>query len=85
MLTEADTEVIEFTVKCKMRRRWARQFLGMLQTMQYLGGVGSSREVTIFADGDGDYRPKFECDDAPGVEPAKPTALSGDRQFFDAG
>lgn len=83
-LTDADREVVEFTVTCKMRRRWAQQFLGMLKTMQYLGSVGRSREVTMFADGDGDFRPQFEWTDVVDAEPADPILLMGDRHFFDA-
>ncbi len=43
-----------------MKDRWVPHFLGMLKKMQYLGGIGSSRNVTLFSDGDGDFRPKFE-------------------------
>lgn len=52
----------EFTIKVKMRDRWIPHFLGMLKYMQLLGGVGASREIRFFADGDGDFRPKFEFD-----------------------
>ena len=35
----------------------------MAKIMQYCGRVGISRDVTFYADGDGDFRPdvKFEC------------------------
>lgn len=52
-------ELITFTVECTMKRRWAEQFLGMLNHMRRLGSMSSSRTVKFFADGDGDYRPKF--------------------------
>jgi hypothetical protein len=78
-MTEEETrklahEVITFNVRCTMKRRWARQFLGMLEYMQRLGSWGSSRTVSFFADGDGDFRPKFEAygieitEPAPGLE-----------------
>jgi hypothetical protein len=55
----------------------------MLKYMQYLGNVGSSREVAIYSDGDGDFRPKFEWDFE--VEPAYPKReVNGDR-LYDAG
>lgn len=77
-------EVITFTIECTMKRRWAAQFLGALKQMRWLGSVGSSREVAIFADGDGDFRPKFKWDAAlPIAEPVK-TRTNGDT-FFDAG
>ena len=53
----------EFIIKCKMRTRWVPQFLGMLKAMERLGGLGGSRWVRFFSDGDGDYRPKFEWDE----------------------
>ena len=51
----------ETTIKIEvtMRTRWVPHFVGMLKTMQRLGGLGSSRLVGLYADGDGDFRPKF--------------------------
>ena len=83
---------ITFRITCTMNARWARQFLGMLKTMQRLGSWGSSRKIEFIADGDGDFRPKFEWDEAAmaelGIDPCDPC---GDRShghgefFFDAG
>ena len=53
-----------FTITCKMRSRWVPHFLAMLKYMQYLGNIGSSREVTLYADGDGDFRPEFVWDES---------------------
>jgi hypothetical protein len=74
-----------FTITCTMKERWIPHFLGMLKQCQLLGAQGSSRDVTIFADGDGDFRPKFEwpanlSDPAPSIK----TDPSGDT-YFDAG
>jgi len=49
----------EFYIKVEMGTRWVPHFLAMLKYMEQLGGWGSSRSVTFFADGDGDFRPKF--------------------------
>ena len=68
-----------FTIKVRMHKRWVPHFLGMLQRMQRLGEMGSSLLVKFYADGDGDYRPKFEWD--IDVEPARPD--KGD--VYDAG
>jgi hypothetical protein len=73
-----------FTITCTMRTRWVPQFLGMLKAMQRLGSIGSSRNVSIMADGDGDFRPKFEWDphlpkEAPGFRD------TGGNFHFDAG
>jgi hypothetical protein len=51
---------MKFTIEVEMAPRWVPHFITMLKYMQYLGGVGSSRNVTFFADGDGDFRPKFK-------------------------
>ena len=87
-------ETISFTIHCTMKRRWAAQFLGMLAKMQRLGGVGASRQITFFSDGDGDFRPKFEAfgdglpNPAEGLTPdnVSPTADEFTRNsYFDAG
>jgi hypothetical protein len=67
-----------------MNERWIPHFLGMLKAMQRLGSMGSSREVTFYSDGDGDYRPKFDWSENSGdmPEPVKPT---NDNYDFDAG
>ena len=81
---------ITFTIKCTMNARWARQFLGMLRTMQSLGSMGSSRTMEFYSDGDGDFRPRFEWDESNmrelGVEPAQGRSIAPhDNRFFDAG
>ncbi len=74
----------EFTIKVSMRNRWIPYFLSMLKYMQQLGAAGSSRRVSIFADGDGDFCPKFEWHESlnSGGEPT--TDHNGDRHY-DAG
>ena len=85
-----DSDIITFDVTCTMNVRWAEQFLGMLHQMQRLGSMGSSRNVTIFADGDGDFRPKFQLNSDEIIQNelriAEPihTDKSGNT-FFDAG
>ena len=67
-----------------MKDRWIPHFLGMLHRMQVLGEQGSSREVAMFADGDGDFRPKFVWDvDIPPAIPTR-TSKSGN-VMYDAG
>ena len=75
----------EFRITVKMQTKWVPHFLGMLKRMQYLGAIGSSRYVSIYSDGDGDFRPRFEWDrDLP--EPAKPIKESSNGHFlFDTG
>lgn len=79
----AANELIEFTVVCRMKRRWASQFLGMLKHMQRLGNAGSSRSVGIFSDGDGDFRPRFDF--TVDAEPAEGLLDGQGNCWFDAG
>lgn len=77
----------KFTIECEMNERWVPHFLGMLKKMQQLGSLGSSREITFYADGDGDFRPKFNWDTTL-PEPAKALELEAypDHGYtFDAG
>ena len=79
----------EFTITCKMKPRWIPHFLKMLKYMQSLGNSGSSREVCFYADGDGDFRPKFSwdskiCDD-PTLITIKPKREHNGNVLFDAG
>jgi hypothetical protein len=66
-----------------MEERWVPFFLGMLKRMEYLGGIGSSRNVILFSDGDGDFRPKFTFDPKALVE--KGTIAKDGTAFYDAG
>lgn len=79
------TDTMTFTIKCTMRVHWVPHFLGMLKRMQHLGAIGSSRLVSFYSDGDGNFRPHFEWgDDLP--VPAKPAEESaGGNVVFDTG
>ena len=70
-----------------MKDRWVPHFLGMLQYMEQLGGLGGSRKVTFYSDGDGDFRPKFSVDDIPikETEYAEGVIDGEGNKFFDAG
>lgn len=78
------SEDIEFTIKCKMRKRWAPHFLAMLKYMQQLGELGGSRKISFYSDGDGDFRPKFKWDKTLDSD-AKPIEDSDGDRYFDAG
>ena len=73
-----------------MKTRWIPHFLGMLKKMEQLGGLGSSRPVGIFSDGDGDFHPKFKWEDslpkiAQPIRGEKPGDVPGKGYFYDAG
>ncbi len=77
--------IVEFTIRCRMAERWVPHFLGMLRKMQNLGAIGSSREVAIYSDGDGDFRPRFNWpNELPAIALPRMERRSGDT-FFDAG
>lgn len=78
------TKQVTFTLTCTMSERWVSQFLGMLHQMERLGKIGSSRDVTLYADGDGDFRPRFEWP-AGLPEPAEPYLDKNGHAQFDAG
>ena len=62
----------KFTIEVEMNERWIPHFMSMLKHMQSLGNIGASRQVAIFADGDGDFRPKFSTDiEYEKVEPVR--------------
>ena len=80
-------EEITFTIQCKMKYRWARQFITMLKTMQHFGVAGCSRVIGFYSDGDGDFRPKFkvtdfELNDKPSIAKTK---ITDEIIYFDAG
>lgn len=55
-------EKITFNIKVTMKERWANDFCSMLKYLEMCGNVGHSCVVGFYADGDGDFRPKFEID-----------------------
>jgi len=73
-----------FTIKVTMKRRWIPHFLSMLKYMQQLGNMGASRLCSIYADGDGDFRPKFEWDNELPSNGIPVEDRQGDR-LYDAG
>ena len=79
-----ENDCTQFTIKVRMKTRWVSHFLAMLKHMQSLGILGSSRMVSFYSDGDGDFRPKFEWDEKLPSD-AKPIKdVKGDRTY-DAG
>lgn len=73
----------KFTIEVEMPKRWIPHFLSMLKYMQKLGSWGSSRHVGIYADGDGDFRPKFTS--SIEFEEVKPVNDNDGNRIYDAG
>lgn len=83
-------EDVTFTVTCTMKRRWIPAFLGFLRRLQHHGNQGSSRPVTFYADGDGDFHPHFSWEsDLPDPSHPRPFAegskVDPNEGIFDAG
>lgn len=79
----ASNVTTEFTIKVKMQTRWLPHFLAMLQYMQRLGAIGSSRRIEFMSDGDGDFRPTFDWDVESEI--ADPREDNDGHRFYDAG
>ena len=79
-----ESEEVEFTIKCRMPRRWARPFICMLNYMEDCGRQGHSTNVGLFADGDGDFRPSFLIQGFEKFQPQPPRMYewdTGDAMF----
>lgn len=77
-------DCLEFNIKVTMPVRWVPCFLGMLNKIQVLGSWGASRQVILYADGDGDLQCEFDWDsDLPQI--AKGDELKDGSWLFDAG
>lgn len=74
----------KFTIDCEMSERWIPHFLAMLKYMQQLGSMGSSRIVSVYVDGDGDFRPKFIWDISLN-DMAEPKHDDNGDRLYDAG
>lgn len=48
-----------FTIDCEMSERWVNDFCSFLRQLEYNGNIGHSSLVGFYADGDGDFRPRF--------------------------
>jgi hypothetical protein len=78
-----EDQIVEFDVHCKMNKAWANEFLSMLKAMQVCGNIGVSRRIALYADGDGDLRPKFSTDFK--YTERQPISVASDTDLFDAG
>lgn len=53
---------VTFTITATMPEDWADYFCSFLKRMETDGKRGHSETIGFYADGDGDFRPKFEID-----------------------
>lgn len=76
---------MKFEIEVDMADRWVPHFLGMLKAMETYGKIGSSRNIAIYADGDGDFQPTFEFKTNDLPRPAHPIDENDGNLLFDAG
>ena len=77
---------MRLTIIADIPDRWVPTFLGFLDRLRYCGSVGMSRNTTIYADGDGDFQPKFDItSDCELPTPSEPSEDIRGNQVFDAG
>ena len=55
-------DTVTITIKATMKERWVDDFLSFLRYMETCGNLGHSAVLGFYADGDGDFRPKFVFD-----------------------
>lgn len=76
---------MKFTIQADIPDRWVDTFCSMLKKMEWDGNVGHSEKVSLYADGDGDFRPKFNFSCKwYRVEPVNEDAEENET-FYDAG
>lgn len=51
-----------FNIEVTMEERWVDDFCSMLKWMESCGNLGHSSLVGFYADGDGDFRPRFNIE-----------------------
>ncbi len=74
----------KFTIDVEMNERWIPHFLSMLDYIETCGKIGTSRYAAIYADGDGDFQPKFKIKGVEWEDVEPFSDVNGDR-VYDAG
>ena len=78
--------VKDFNIKVEMEERWIPHFQSFLKYMERNGDIGHSSLVGFYADGDGDFRPKFEFDvNYDNVDSSHGGSVPVCEKFWDAG
>ena len=51
---------MKLNIEIEMDARWVNTFLTFLKRLEHNGDIGHSSLIGFYADGDGDFRPKFK-------------------------
>lgn len=54
---------MKLNIEVEINNRWAATFLTFLKRLEHNGDIGHSSLIGFYADGDGDFRPKFKVID----------------------
>ena len=73
-----------FTITCTMKHRWVPHFLGHVKIYATFRRCRKFKSGSFYADGDGDFRPKFEWDKELPSDGKPINDVQGDR-IYDAG
>ena len=73
-----------FNIEVTMEERWVDDFCSFLKYLQRNGSLGHSSLVGFYADGDGDFRPRFRFDTEFNLTPGQKTTKTPEL-MFDAG
>ena len=79
----------KFTIDCEIPDRWVNDFCSFLRQLEYKGNIGHSSLIGFYADGDGDFRPKFtistDWERTEGIWNKPGNKLYAPEVLFDAG
>lgn len=74
-----------FSVNVQMEERWVPFFCSFLKNLEHNSNIGQSYVVGFYADGDGDFRSKFEIGTEFEVQSPHKDGMILYRNLYDAG
>ena len=75
----------KFKIKAEIDERWVDDFCTFLEVLEGNGDVGHSSLIGFYADGDGDFRPKFKIKTNYAITKPKNKINKECEQIYDAG
>lgn len=76
---------MKFNVEVEMPERWVPHFIGFLKHLERNGQLGHSSIIGFYADGDGDFRPTFNCNIDSRIAREAGSGLLKVEALYDAG
>lgn len=75
----------KFTIKAEIDERWVDDFCTFLYELEHNGNIGHSSLIGFYADGDGDFRPKFKIKTNYFIEKPRNKTNKECEKIYDAG